>query len=90
MSQKSVTFERNERSGSAGTAGHVQAESAVTMVRNMQLQPRLCHDVWLADGPSRKKVIVVLMANEYGERARCRIAIVNRSNFPRDEILVIS
>jgi hypothetical protein len=31
--RKSVTFERNERSRSAGTAGHVQAESAVRMVR---------------------------------------------------------
>jgi hypothetical protein len=33
-SRKSVTFERNERSRSAGTAGHVQAESAVRLARN--------------------------------------------------------
>jgi uncharacterized membrane protein len=36
-SRKSVTFERNERSRSAGTAGHVQAESAVRLARNTQL-----------------------------------------------------
>ncbi len=35
-SRKSVTFERNERSRSARTAGHVQAESVVTMLRNTQ------------------------------------------------------
>jgi hypothetical protein len=33
-SRKSVTFERNTRSRSAGTAGHVQTESAVRRVRN--------------------------------------------------------
>jgi hypothetical protein len=33
-SRKSVTFERNERSRSAGTAGHVQPESAVRLARN--------------------------------------------------------
>ncbi len=32
-SRKSVTFEQNERSRSAGTAGHVQAESVVTLPR---------------------------------------------------------
>jgi hypothetical protein len=34
QSRKSVTFERNERSRSAGTAGHVHAESVVTRARN--------------------------------------------------------
>jgi hypothetical protein len=31
---KSVTFDRNARSRSAGTAGHVQSESAVNFARN--------------------------------------------------------
>ena len=34
IAEKSVTFERNWRSRSAGTAGHVQTESAVKSVRN--------------------------------------------------------
>jgi phage regulator Rha-like protein len=34
--RKSVTFTRNERSRSTGTAGHVQAESVVTPARNTQ------------------------------------------------------
>jgi hypothetical protein len=33
---KSVTFNRNRRSRSVGTTGHVQAESAVNLVRNTQ------------------------------------------------------
>jgi hypothetical protein len=35
-SRKSVTFKQNERSRSAGTAAHVQAESVVTLPRNTQ------------------------------------------------------
>jgi DNA-binding transcriptional ArsR family regulator len=41
--RKSVTFERNERSRSAGTAGHVQAESAVRMVRKTHTSRALAH-----------------------------------------------
>jgi hypothetical protein len=48
-SRKSVTFERNERSRSAGTAGHVQAESAVRMVRKTHLA-----------SPTRKSVKSIL------------------------------
>src|SRR5690606_3198066 len=36
--RKSVTFNRNRRSRSVGTTGHVQTESAVNLVRNAQLQ----------------------------------------------------
>jgi alkylation response protein AidB-like acyl-CoA dehydrogenase len=32
--RKSVTFQRNRRSRSSGTTGHVQAESVVTIARN--------------------------------------------------------
>src|SRR5579863_5953982 len=37
LGRKSVTFNHNGRSRSAGTAGHVQTESAVKFVRNTQL-----------------------------------------------------
>jgi hypothetical protein len=40
-SRKSVTFKRNERSRSAGTAGHLQAESAVRLLRNTHRKGRL-------------------------------------------------
>jgi hypothetical protein len=35
--RKSVTFNRNRRSRSVGTTGHVQTESAVNLVRNTQI-----------------------------------------------------
>jgi hypothetical protein len=38
MGRKSVIFKRNGRSRSAGTAGHVQTESAVNDVRNTQFE----------------------------------------------------
>jgi hypothetical protein len=37
--QKSVTFNRNRRSRSVGTTGHVQTESEVKMERNTHIAP---------------------------------------------------
>src|SRR5690606_24856524 len=57
--RKSVTFNRNRRSRSVGTTGHVQTESAVNLVRNTHDVPSWIESIvveksilWLPDNPS--------------------------------------